>query len=478
MSRKREILLFLAHAGMEVSWLYAWAVFLMAAMGHPAFPLMDALAGFMLGAMLTGYIKEKGLRIITVWGLQGAGLVVGATRILYASYSQTHSYLDPQWLIGFLHMTRDPLEWLVLVVILSLALGFWFSGVTLVRRSTAYLSLCTRFDLGVSAFFCLLLIKFLLRTKGGIELQDPGSEILVFPFLIFSLLTIGLARNRGTARKEFLSGYRAMGALLTFIGAVMVFGSGLVLLLMPYLHAGAEMGYGALKSAAAPLVPVLIRVLRFIFLGRRLRSEPSSSSSDQNEGLRASPSEEGWGDEPVEIMLTWGLSGLGALLGLILLGLGTWYLIRWLFSRTGKRETPKRGSRRFLVWIQGLWTVILQSRQWLIQQVKGAQTAHDYFGFLLRWGRHSGLPRLKNETPLEYGLRLMHYFPSIKREIALIIYAFNLETYGQTPLDDPHMSRVRQARKRLHSPVHWPARLKSWFLQPGKQAEESLLNRP
>ncbi|MGM0426856.1 MAG: hypothetical protein ACQEQ7_06430, partial [Thermodesulfobacteriota bacterium] len=50
----------------------------------------------------------------------------------------------------------------------------------------------------------------------------------------------------------------------------------------------------------------------------------------------------------------------------------------------------------------------------------------------------------------------------------LIVHAFNLETYGEMGLDPHQMRPVRHARRRLHSPVHWFARFKSWFFQSNR----------
>jgi len=50
---------------------------------------------------------------------------------------------------------------------------------------------------------------------------------------------------------------------------------------------------------------------------------------------------------------------------------------------------------------------------------------------LLSWGHRSGIPHFPNETPKEYGLRLNYHFPALKREIGLIIDAFNREVYGR-----------------------------------------------
>ena len=467
MSKDKGRLLFLAHGGMELTWLYAWATFLMSSIVHRPFPLPEAIGTFLLAAALTLVVRGMGLRVILVLGLQALGFLLAASRIVYAVYYRAYPYFGQGWIVEFLGRTRDPLEWLILVIILIFALIFWVGGVTWVRRQPLYLTICSRFDLGVAAFFCLLLVKLLLLVKGGIEVRDPAPELLLFPFFIFSLLAIGLARNRSSARRDFLAGYRGVGVLASFTVVVLAFGAGLVLLFMPYLSAAAELSYGALKSAAGPLNPILVRVLRFLFFRARLRQGAASSSHGGDEAEFIPSGESSWWSELVERVLGWGLLGLGVLIGLILCVLGTWYLLRWLFSRTQKVERGHIQCMATLWWVQRQWVAFVLGVQRAVQRLRGNRDALELYRALLKWGRRSGLPHLLSETPAEYGSRLKKQFPSLTGEIGEIIGAFTLVVYGEVPLNDERMTQAKLSWRRLRSPRYWPSRLKSWFLQPG-----------
>ena len=457
----------MAHSGMELAWLYAWATFLTISMVHRPFPLPEAIGTFLLAAALTLVVRGMGLRVISVLGLQVLVFLLAASRIVYAFYYRAYPYFDQGWLVEFLGRTRDPLEWLILVIILIFAPIFWVGGVTLARRSTEYLTICARFDLGVAAFFCLLLVKFLLLVKGGIEMRDPAPELLLFPFFIFSLLAIGLARNSSSARRDFLRGYRGVGVLASFTVVVLAFGAGLVLLFMPYLSAAAEVGYGVLKSAAGPLSPILVRVLRFLFFRARLRQEAASGSPGGDEAEFITPTEGGWWSELVERVLGWGLLGMGVLMGLILCALGTWYLLRWLFSRTPRSEGGHIQWQLALWWVQRQWVALVLGVQRVVQRLRGYRDALQLYRALLKWGRRSGLPHLLSETPAEYGSRLRKQFPSLTGEIGGIVEAFNLVVYGEVALDDELVTLAKLSWRRLRNPRYWPSRLKSWFLQPG-----------
>ena len=114
-------------------------------------------------------------------------------------------------------------------------------------------------------------------------MKDSAPVLLLFPFFIFSLLAIGLVRNRSSERRDFLAGYRGIGVLASFTVVVLAFGAGLVLFFMTYLSAAAEAGYGVLKSAAGPLGPILVRVLLFLFWQTDCEQEPLFPSPDRGE---------------------------------------------------------------------------------------------------------------------------------------------------------------------------------------------------
>ena len=471
MSKDRGFLLFLAHGGMELTWLYAWATFLTTSIMHRPFPLPEMIGTFLLAAVLTLVVRGTGWRIISVLGLQVLGVLIAASRIVYTVQYRAYPYFNKGWLMDFLGGTRDPVEWLILVIILMLALFSWLGGVTLARRSLAYFTICSRFDLGVTAFLCLLLIKFLLLVEGGIEVRDPAPEILLFPFFIFSFLAIGLAKNSSDTQRDFLAGYRGIGVLVSFTIVVLIFGAGLVLLFMPYLSAAAEAGYGLLKSAAGPLSPVLVRVLRFLFFRTRMQQEASSSSLGGDEFRFTSSGESIWWSDLAEKVLGWGFSGLMVLMGLILCAIVIWYLLRWLFSRTPKRERGHALWKPALLWVQRLWHALVLGLQRAIQRLRGYRDAVQLYRALIKWGRRSGLPHVLSETPAEYGSRLRKRFPSLAEEIGRIVEAFNLVVYGESAPDNKQMTLAELSWKKLRNPRYWPTRLRSWFFPPTGEGE-------
>ncbi|KPJ97209.1 MAG: hypothetical protein AMJ60_12350 [Desulfobacterales bacterium SG8_35] len=460
MNKNRGALLFLAHSGMELCWLYACVAFLLAAIAQRPFPLPSALATFFLAAALNRVLQGMGLRFIAVLGLQTTGFLLTASRIVYALNYRAYPYFGKEWIVEFLGQTREFQEWLVLVIILIFVLVFWLAGVAFARRSTAYLSICTRFDYGVTAFFCIFISQSLLLVKGGIAVRNPAPLLLLFPFFAFSLLAIGLARNSDSAQRNFLWGYKGVGMLLSFTAMFLALGAGLVLFFMTYLSAAAEAGYGVLKSVAGPLLPVLERVLLFLF-GQLPEQNSFFSKTIRGEPPSIPPGEtSAWSQN-----LAWVLFGFVLLIGLIFCVLAIWHLLRWLISRTSKEEKKPVHWQLVLLWAQKLWATIVSGFKWAAQELKGCRDPVQLYRAFLKWGRRSGLPHLLNETPGEYGSRLKKQFPSLTEDIGRIVEAFNLVVYGEVNLDDGQVALVRLSWKRLRSARNWPARLKSWFFQ-------------
>jgi len=458
--------LFFINGVMELSWLYAWATFLTTLTFHQPFPFKEAIGPFVLASALTLFSTERGWWVIQILSLHLIGFILAALRMVYIFDGGSYSFWDQAWLIEFLNRPRSPQEWLTLFLVLFFAVMFWFGGTTLARRSMVYTTLCSRFDLGIAAFLVLFLTKFLLLIKGEMEIEESMSQLLFFQFFIFSLLAIGLARNRGTAPKEFLPGYQSIGVILSFSAVVLLFGAGVVLLFLPYLKSAAEIGYGVFKVAAKPIGYILFQFLRFLYMPRG--NPPKQPSPEVGLSDSRTSSESGWLPEIVEKILAW---GLGSLLGLAILGifcLVLFYLFRWLFSRTSIHQKKQNPGLWYVISLLALrfQTFLVSCWRGMMRSLKGYNNASQLYSALRSWGRHSGLPCSPSETPREYGLRLKYQFPSLKGEIARIVEAFNQEVYGEIHLDGERLNASRTAWRSLCSPFHWPSRLRAWFHHP------------
>jgi hypothetical protein len=289
---------------------------------------------------------------------------------------------------------------------------------------------------------------------------------LFFPFFIFSLLGIGLVRSQTASPRDFLPGYQGIGVILSFATVVLLLGAGLVLFFLPYLTLAADTGYGLLKTAAKPLGPVFVAILRFIFMRGTNLPEPASGPTGGGAGEFTTPAESSWWMELLEKILAWVFGGIVGFTVLIISCLALFFFFRWLLSRSPVSQ--RRQPTRYLIslWLERLRILLASRWTWIIRKAKGYEGAVQLYTALRIWGRHSGLPHLLSETPIEYGLRLKHRFPSLKGDIELIIRATNQEVYGEIALTDRKRVEAKSAWHRLRSPRHWPSRLVSWFLRP------------
>lgn len=461
MDVRKGMLWYLVNGAMELSWFLGWAMFCSLMTMHRPFPFFETIVAFALAGFVTRLSTGKGWRIASVLGIEILGLLCATLLVIHGIYYGSSSLLDSGWLAVFFDGSRSVLEWLILSLNLFLIMILWTGGVTLARRPKGYYSTCNRFDLGLAAFFALFVIKLIALTKGEAMVEDSLSLLFVFPFFLFGLLSIGMARMQGAASKAFLPGYRGIGVIASFVAVVLLGTGGLLLFFLPGLTAAAQMGYRALTVVGRPLVPVLVAVLRFVFGPRGNRPAAiATESSHLVDWDKIAPQTHGWWMEFLEKVLGWGLWGLMLLALLFASAIALFYAMKWLLSRTeGSGHQTKSVSSRFVA----LWAFLAGACMKIFRGVRGYQKAAELYGALLGWAGRSGFPHYRSETPLEFGTRLNARFPALKPPIELIIGAYNREVYGETVLGGAPLAAANSAWQFLRSPLRWPARFKSWL---------------
>ncbi len=465
MRGEKGFLLFLITAGMELSYLYACSTFLTTVIFNHPFPFPEAVGSFILAAVLTLLFQGRGWRVIYVLIAQAFGFVPALLRMVHIYQSWSDSFLSQTWLVKFYENPIGAIEWFIGLLLIFWIWVFWGGGVGLARRPADYNTICSRFDRGLIAFFLLFVIKFLLQIKEGITIEEPISQLLIFPFLIFSLLAIGLVRNRSVAPRDFLPGYQGIGVILSFIVVTLLFGTGLVFFCLPYLTLAAETGYSILKTVSSPIGSLLLMILRFIFGGDFTLSEKPPVKKKEIIDL-VSQGEQSWWMELLGKILAWGVWILIGLVFLFLFCIAMYFFYQWLLSRTPVDQERQSPRHLIALWAERLRLFLLSCWRWFLRRMKGYRGAIQLYTALRSWGRRSGLRHIPSETPTEYGSRLEHRFPILKREIASIIQAFNEEVYGEITLDEHQLKITQSAWRRLRSPLHWPSRLKTWFIKP------------
>jgi hypothetical protein len=458
LKRNPAIFLFVSGAGAELTWLYAWASFVLFSFFQRLYPLPEILGIFGLAAFLTLFQRRRRRRVIQIIGMHLMGLGCAVLWVVHVFYYRSASLWNPGWLSGFFNRPRDHFEWFLLIFVLGYTVMFWATGVRFALQVKSYFFACTRFDRGVTAFFGLLLIKLVLHTQMGVQFHDSMTVWLIFPFFIFSLTEIGLARNQvNIQQKDYLSGYYAVGVFTGFSAGALILGTAVFLLFLPYLKSASAVGYDLMKSAAVPLTSILIAVIKFIF-GYAKFSPPNSGPSPAAGTAGTPPTDEPGAWMLVQKVLMWSGGALLLALGIAAACLALWYTIRWLFmKRYGGDANGEKWN--LLLWWRRLRAFLLACYEWILR-TGAKRSALEFYAALRRWGRNSGLPQASSETPMEYGTRLAFRFPKLKTEIMLIIEMLHCEVYGQYSLSPKQILRTREAWQKLHSPLGWPFRIK------------------
>ncbi|CAB1065951.1 hypothetical protein D1BOALGB6SA_10750 [Olavius sp. associated proteobacterium Delta 1] len=459
MKRNPNILLFICGAGAQLSWLYAWAAFLLFSFFQRIYPLPESVGIFSLAAFLSLFCRRHRWRVIQVIGIHLAGGTAAGLWVVHVFYYRLEPWWSRGWLSDFFNRPRDQLEWFLLFLVLGSTFVFWAAGIRFAHRVRSYTSACSGFDRGIIAFFSLFLVKLTLQTRMGVQFHDSMALLMIFPFFIFSLTEIGLARNQGSGQhKTYLTGYYALGVLASFTIGALIIGTAGVMFFLPYLKMASVVGYDLVQRAANPLGPIVIAVIRFIFG----QADWESTISDFTPSLgTGEPVVTGPWMLMLQKVLIWGGWTLLIAMGTVVAGVVLWYAFRWLFlKRVGAEPGGKPWS--LLSW----WTQVraFLTAFWLWSLRAGAKrSAAQFYAALRRWGRHSGLPQAASETPLEYGKRLAYRFPNLKAEILLIIEMLQSEVYGEYSLSSKQITKAGKAWKKLHSPLRWPFRIKSIF---------------
>jgi hypothetical protein len=465
MKRSNDTLLLTVHGGMEFTWRYAWAGFAMFGMTGRPVPLFEALIVFFLGAVVTRLSRGRGWRILYIFALQAFSLIFAAGTLLHVFYYRSLPFWSRGWITEFFSAPRTPLEWIVLIIFCFWILLFWTGGINLTRKPPRYYTVCARFDLGLVAFLVLYLLEWLLVTRGGIQAPDPLAKYLIFPYFLFSVFSIGLARTRDNQRRDYLAGHRGAGIISTALVSLVLVGTTLFMLFLPVFTAVAETGYAVMKEAAEPLGPIVVAVLRFLFMGRRPATccgAPSDTGGESQLPLEVAD-ESSWWEEILEVVVMWGSIGLVGAALLVLMAVGLWVLARWLLSRTAPGENRTEEKPFLAFWAGRIRAFLNYLRRWFHARGRRTRLAPRLFARLLSWGKRSGVFRLSSETPGEYGARLTKRFPAFKEEVDFIVELYHGEVYGDREMTETQSSAAGAVRRRLRSPAHWPSRLRSWF---------------
>jgi hypothetical protein len=462
MIEKRDWLILLAILGMDLSWLYGWASLIMLSSFNQPFPQMTILSVACLATLLTLTHHRRGWRYYQIGGAHLVGLILACAALTYGVGNSAHSFFDAAWVRVFFTTPRNPVGWLMQAVALFWCLAFWITATRLAVLPRNYLTVSNHFDFGVIALVLLHLIEVLISVEGGITLTELSPPRLLFSFFAFSVPAFCLTRCAVQGKSDFITGFRGIGVILSFLALFLLLGSGVTALFLPYLTVAAETGVAVLRTVATPVGEFLLRILMFLFGHRQQISDPAVSSSSQQLQVQdiADQPMEGW-LVLLQNILLFLAAGLGILLALALCALVIRQLGWWLSRRSDTVDPGPSPWQLFRELMRKLIVIIILRWHKTLSSGKRNRDPIQLYLSLMAWGAMSGLALVPSETPREYGSRLIEKLPAAAEEIHIIIAVHNVSIYGGLTDQATQLQRAWLAHTRLRSPRLWPARMKS-----------------
>ncbi|MCG6911297.1 MAG: DUF4129 domain-containing protein [Deltaproteobacteria bacterium] len=455
----------LARAGMELSWRYAWVVYLSLLTTRSAFPFALAVYLLFLGA-LTARLAEGGRRRVyqvILW--QTAGFIFSFAPVWYWIQYHYLPSVSVDRIAPMFMESETACRWLLMSLNAFYLWLLWRGGRLVVKIPRRHRAICAQFDKGLGFFILLLIIHALIDRRTDVDLQVRAIGYMFLAFLVFGLVSIALVRSRSHVQKTFVVGYHGVGVVLSVLTMTGLFFAGTTLLAAPWIYLKADSLLSVLKRAAAPMQPVLINVILFLFRPGHMRTEAGTQGGDISlpEKTGDVPAE-GW-EAALFKILSVGLAVVTAILVACLAVYLMRLLVLWLLKKTGD-DTDDPLS---MAWI---WHLMAALQAFFRRLKEGAASlagrvdnAAMVYVQLQRWGRHSGLLCRPSETPIEYGSRLTDHFPDLAGEIVMIVDAFNREVYGNRRGNRRQLFSLVAAQRRMRRMRHWPMRIGTWFRQ-------------
>ena len=463
MSTRRNFLLILARGGMELSWRYAWVVFLTLVLTQHIFPPLAGVLVLILGGMTTYISIRYNLRNFQILLLQLFCFVLVVWFVLLWFQDQYSPILSSEWSRHFFLESKTPPQWVILLPFFYCMWLFWNGGRLLAKSPQTYMKTCLQFDKGLGLFILLLVIFALIDRRTELNLEGQVIHYMILAFFIFSLISIALARNHSRSKKSYMAGYHGIGVILSTLSMVGFFSVGTTLLATPYLYLKADSLLVALRDMAGPFKPYLIKILIFLFRPRHIKLY----ADIQDENIPAleemgAPVVEGWQATLFKILGA-GLITAMSLVALIVLVYGIIRLVQWLLKRDRDEGGDSIATAEMKRFLNACLQFLRRLGKKIVATFKRVDSAAMVYYQMLRWGKISGLAARPSDTPKEYGRRLMQCFPDLKTEVIMIVEAFNRELYGHVTAGKETMTRLVSAQRRMRRLRYWPSRMRTWF---------------
>ncbi len=326
-------------------------------------------------------------------------------------------------------------EFVVFMLVLGWTAVFWFRGLWLGTCDKGARFCVARFDEGIAVFL------FALSLAALVHIDNPASGRLVLPFILFSIIALGMCRVDGVRRGGLSKRPRRL--IVVPVATVFLLASAAVYTLVPLLFAPAARLGESIRDAYFDLEPHIVRFLRWLFGFYELPASAGSAGSGASAEAVPIP---GADDPRVDILvniLVWMLGILAAATLTALAAYGLYWLTRLLLTRVekhGKAPAIPRLPAWLLAFFRDIARFFLVVRTRLQRRSPKRSVAVSAYARLLHCGRTLGVRRKANETPREYATRLAGRFPRSASDAPFVIDALEREVYGSRTAD-PETSR-------------------------------------
>ena len=455
--KTNKILLIITTGMMEITWLYALASLLFLLLNASLFPIWSALLSFFMPIVIISTLKGRGRRIFEHFLIHSLFYVSLLLLTIYKYGYYGQSFLSLRWLELFFLKQYGPVDGFSFILLIFWFSFFWYSGYKLINRSNDYLTVTSRFDLGIA----ILVLTFIIT--GSTNTIFPNSAILISYYFLFSIMAVIISQNLNSLKIQNKQQSNNNRMVFILIPVVLLLLSWVMLFFIPQMTSAAQAGYHILKAVSEPIGSLLLKIISWMF-GFKPRPIIMDSTDAVYTAMPTSENGElSWIGKLLEWIFIWGGVLLFSLLAILAIGSLLYSLWKW-FSLKTELDLEKKGLLEEL----GLWLryilgkiekFIMKLSATLIVFQNKRTNITTLFKKLSRWGKHSGIPKQKFQTPLEYGNQLTLFFPESYQDIRLIVDIFNRERYGQKPTEPPELAEAKQAMKRLTSPLKWPSRL-------------------
>lgn len=465
------ILLVISSAMMELSWIYALCSFFFLIFDYPIIPLLSSLLAFFAPIIIKSIIKGRGKKVFEhiVWYSFFYLLILLFTTYLFVP--QNEPFFGFKWLNFLWYKDFGPIDGLAYIILFLSFNVFWFSGYRLTNRSANHLAVSSRFDLGIA----MLALTFIISEAAGITF--PNSNILIYYYFIFGIFAIIQSQNFKNSKIQLKDDQSKTGLIFSVLLLILLLLSWLLLLFLPQMVLAARTGYEILKTIGNPIGNFLLMLLSKLYgLNNQVREiDPTGSIEIEIPSLENK--ELTWLEKIMQLIVTWAGVFLFAVLTILTIGYLFYLLWTWFTSKT-ELDIEKKGFLeellQFLKYVYNGFKKLgykFYNNLLLLNKKSDNATIFILFHGLCQWGKNSGLPKHRSQTPLEYGKYLGRPFPkSYQDDINLIINSFNRELYGKKHNLYEDMIETKKAWKRLTSPSRWPFRLKTKLIYSRKMS--------